>query len=578
MLPSFFHVRPALVVLVSGLILLALAACVSSTRTGLSSDFDYSGRTVDPESAAMQAFARANLMSIDGDFVGSLVALDQAIEIDPDSAFLHLSKADVLLHMGKVIPAKKALEDTLLRAPDQVDAYLTLSEVQTVLGEHPAAVESLVAAQRLQPDDQKILLHLALAHARNQETDTAILLLEDLIKKSPDNRNAYLALARVYMVVNSVQLSVDAYHALIALDPQNEQATLELGALFTQMAQPEQASALYFKFLEAGSNGNRIRYQLVRTALDRDDFDQALQQLSLIVEHDPDDLDALHKIGLIHLQQNNPGLAEQQFKDLLTRRDEATTYYALGIALEEGEKWDEAISTFAQITDDSQHFPDAVIHRAYLLPKLDRRQEAIILLETELAGLEPLPELYEFLASLYSKEKAWSKAVNTLATGLTHFPEDTILLLRQAFILDLSGDMDAALLAAQKVLELDANNAEAFNFIAYAYAVQNIRLEEAEVLVLKAIELADAPHIRDTYGWILFRMNRFADALVELEKAADGIPEDSTILGHLADVYLALGRDQDAILLYQRALAGKNVVDPTAIQKKIDALQAGTNK
>jgi tetratricopeptide (TPR) repeat protein len=578
MLPSFFYVRPALVVLISGLILFALSACVSSTRSGLSSDFDYSGQIVDPESAAMQAFARANLMSIDGDFAGSLVALEQAIEIDPDSAFLHLSKADVLLHMGKVIPAKKALEDTLLRAPDQVDAYLTLSEVQTVLGEHPAAVESLVAAQRLQPDDQKILLYLALAHARNQETDSAIVLLEDLIKKSPDNRNAYLALARVYMVVNSVQLSVDAYYSLIELDPQNEQATLELGALFTQMAQPEQASALYLKFLEAGSNGNRIRYQLVRIALDRDDFNQALQQLSLIVEHDPDDLDALHKIGLIHLQQNNPGLAEQVFRDLLTRRDDATTYYALGIALEEGEKWDEAISTFAQIDDDSQHFPDAVIHRAYLLPKLDRRQEAITLLESQLSGLEPLPELYEFLASLYSKEKAWSKAVKTLDAGLAHFPEDTILLLRQAFILDLSGNVDAALLSAQKVLELDANNAEAFNFIAYAYAVQNIRLEEAEVLVLKAIELADAPHIRDTYGWILFRMNRFADALVELEKAADGIPEDSTILGHLADVYLALGRDQEAILLYQRALVGTNVVDPTAIQKKIDALQAGIKK
>jgi tetratricopeptide (TPR) repeat protein len=489
-----------------------------------------------------------------------------------------MSKAEILLHMGKVPLAKKALEESLLRAPDQIDAYLTLSEVQTALGEHPAAVESLIAARRLQPDNQRVILYLALAQARNQETDSAIILLKELIEKSADNRNTYLALARIYLVTNSVKLSVDAYRALVDLDPRNEQATVEFGALFMQMEQPGQASALYVKFLATGSASNRIRYQLVRIALGQDDFNRALEQLTLIVEHDSDDLDAMHKIGLIHLQQSHPDLAEQLFRDLLTHRDEPSTYYALGIALEEGEKWNEAISAFAQIGADSEHFPDAVVHRAYLLPNLDRYQEAITLLESQLSRLEPLPELYEFLASLYSKDKAWSNAIKTLDAGLSYFPEDTILLLRQAFILDLSGNTDAALLTAQKVIELDANNAEAYNFIAYAYAVQNIRLDEAEALVLKAITLADAPHIRDTYGWILFRMNRFADALVELNKAADGLPDDSTILTHLGDVYVALGRSQDAILVYQRALIGKNPVDPADIQKKLDALQVDTAK
>ena len=574
----FFGVRDTLFALGVGLVLFCLTACLPATHTNLAPEFDYVNRSVDPESAAMEAFARANLMSIDGDFEGSLVAIEQAIEIDPDSAFLYMSKAEILLHMGRVESAKIALQETLLRTPDQLEAYLTLSEVQTILGEHPAAIESLVAAQRLQPEDQQITLHLALAHARNQDTDSAILLLEGLIEKSPENSNAYLALARIYLVLNSPQLSVDAYRALLDVDPHNDQAILELGTLYTQMSQPEQASLLYLDFIETAPNNNRIRYQLVRIALDQDNFPGALEQLSLIVEHNPADLDAQHKMGLIYLQQRKPDLAEQLFRDLVDHNPDGSNYYALGIALEEQEKWDEAVSVYARIEVDSEHYPEAVIHRAYLLPMLDRRQEAITLLESQIVVLEPLPELYEFLASLYSKEKAWTKANKLLETGLTHFPDNTTLMLRQTFILDLSGETGASLSTAQKVLELDPDNAEALNFIAYAYAVQMINLDEAEVLVLKAIELADAPHIRDTYGWVLYRMNRLEEALVELEKAVDGLPDDPTVLDHLGDVYMALGRDNDALSVFQKSLDSGRSIDSIAIQKKIDALQVDRPK
>ncbi len=558
--------------LVFGLLLIGITSCAPAARSDVPAEYAVAASELDPESAAMEAFARAHLLSIDGDFAGSLEAIEQAIEIDQDSAFLYMSKAEIHLHLGQLQLAKRALEDTLVRDPELLDAYLTLSEIQTASGEHAAAIDSLIAAQRLQPDDQKISLHLALAYARNQDSAKAVAILERLIKEAPEYVDAYLALARIHLLSNLPLLSVDAYRALLQIAPENEQATIELGSLYLQITQPEQAVALYSSYIDLVPDSNRVRYQLVRLHLDSDQLDQALEQLHLIVENSPDDLDALHKIGLIRLQQQQPDLAELAFREIVARKPDGAGYYALGISLEDGEKWAEALSVFEQIDAESEHFPDAVIHRAYLLPKFERRQEAINLLEAQLSTLEPMPELYEYLASLYGKEKDWSKAKQTLDAALELFPDNSTLLLRQALLLDLAGEPDAALESAKKIIEFEPEHAEAINFIAYSYAVQNIRLDEAETLVLKAIALADAPHIRDTYGWVLFRMNKFAAALIELEIAAEGLPEDPTIQEHLGDVFIALDRPDEALAAYRKALASGEVLDPDELQRKIDAL------
>lgn len=560
-------------VLICSSFLLGVVSCASTTHSDNTFLPNASDRHVDPESASMEAFAKAHLLSIDGDYAGSLEAIEQAIEIDPDSAILYVSKAEIHLYLGQLELAKRALEDALVRNPDLLDAHLTLSEIQTAMGEHSAAIESLTAAQRLKPEDRRITLHLALAHARNQEYPTAVKILELLIEEDPDDADAYLALARIHLLSNLPLLSIDAYRSLLLIDPENEQATIELGSLYVQINQPEQAVELYSSYVENVQQSNRVRYQLVRIFLDQDLLEKALEQLFLIVENNPDDHEALHKIGLIRLRQQQPELAEEAFRGVLEIRQDGASLYALGIALEDGGKLSEALTTFEQIDSNSEQFPDAVIHRAYLLPKFDRNQEAVVLLEAQLSNLEPMPELYEYLASLYGKERSWAKAKRTLNTALEQFPDNSALLLRQALLLDLAGEPEAAEVSAQKILQIEPDHAEALNFIAYSYAVRNIKLEEAEALVLKAIEISDSPHIRDTYGWVLYRMNRLDEALVELELATSGLPDDPTIQEHLGDLLDAMGKPDEALVYYQKALDGGDAFDPEAVQMKIDKLK-----
>ena len=58
----------------------------------------------------------------------------------------------------------------------------------------------------------------------------------------------------------------------------------------------------------------------------------------------------------------------------------------------------------------------------------------------------------------------------------------------------------------EKVLEIDPNNAEALNFIGYSYADRGINLDEAEKMIVRALEIKpDNGYMMDSLGWVYFK-------------------------------------------------------------------------
>ena len=61
-------------------------------------------------------------------------------------------------------------------------------------------------------------------------------------------------------------------------------------------------------------------------------------------------------------------------------------------------------------------------------------------------------------------------------------------------------------------------------------------------------------YIRDSLGWVYYRLGKWDDALLELEKANAIILNDPAILDHLAEVYMTSGNTQKALPLYKTLL------------------------
>jgi Flp pilus assembly protein TadD len=58
----------------------------------------------------------------------------------------------------------------------------------------------------------------------------------------------------------------------------------------------------------------------------------------------------------------------------------------------------------------------------------------------------------------------------------------------------------------------------------------------------------------DSLGWLLLRQGDVGAAVQKLQQAAEMVPEDPTINGHLGDAYWAAGRQLEAFYQWRLAL------------------------
>lgn len=96
----------------------------------------------------------------------------------------------------------------------------------------------------------------------------------------------------------------------------------------------------------------------------------------------------------------------------------------------------------------------------------------------------------------------------------------------------------------EQVLDEFPADTSAMNDLGYLWADQNKNLERALKMIQEAV--ASAPKnkaFRDSLGWCLYRLGRFAEAVPELQQAIEDDPEetDGMIYDHLADAQLAAG-------------------------------------
>jgi Tfp pilus assembly protein PilF len=143
-----------------------------------------------------------------------------------------------------------------------------------------------------------------------------------------------------------------------------------------------------------------------------------------------------------------------------------------------------------------------------------------------------------------------------------------------ANLLDESGRTADAETLLREALDAHPDSALLQNHLAYFWAEQNVRIGEAVLLVKRALaqEPANGAFL-DTLGWIYYRQGRYDEALVQLMLALRSEGDDPTVLDHIGDVCLALGRRVEALGFWQRSLRLNPEADDVAdkIRRHADA-------
>ncbi|WP_229507863.1 M48 family metallopeptidase [Massilia sp. Dwa41.01b] len=135
------------------------------------------------------------------------------------------------------------------------------------------------------------------------------------------------------------------------------------------------------------------------------------------------------------------------------------------------------------------------------------------------------------------------------------FPNNADLLYDFALLAEKTGHLDVMEQSLREVMRMAPENHHAYNALGYSLAERNTRLDEARVLVEKALSMApEDPFIMDSMGWVEYRLGNLDAAEAHLRRAY-GLRRDPEIAVHPGEVLWQKGKRSDAQQLWLEARA-----------------------
>jgi tetratricopeptide (TPR) repeat protein len=202
-----------------------------------------------------------------------------------------------------------------------------------------------------------------------------------------------------------------------------------------------------------------------------------------------------------------------------------------------------------------------------------KTEQGIALLEETIKKHADDPSGYIALAQLYSEAERGAQAVRVLQDAQALFPDDTTIGFELGATYDKQKKYADAEAAFKQVLNREPDNAPVLNYLGYMLAERGERLDESVNYVKKALEIEpDNGSYLDSLGWAYYKADKLELAESNLRRAADQLKSNSVIQDHYGDVLLKMGRIDEAIAAFNRALTGDgDSIDRAEIDKKIRA-------
>ena len=355
---------------------------------------------------------------------------------------------------------------------------------------------------------------------------------------------------------------------------------LELGSVYEELGNDNQARQVFERAARSWPGSIDAHLAMAGFLTRADDFESARAFLVEYLDVFPDDAPAWRGLGEVHR-------SESDLSNALTAYDEA-------IAIDPTEESDFsiAISLARELGDGGRaraladmcihHFRRSVACRVELVRTLDESEmtpkqledEVFLLLQSLGRSIGANARRLRQVESLLRGELGEERALQFLYAVAGDRERNTQIQNMTAWAAYYAGQEDIAVDYMFAVLEVRPWDATALNFIGYSWAERGIRLDEAEQMVLAALEIRpDDGNIQDSLGWVYYNGARYPEAAIWLERAVEREPDSAVIIDHLADAYRALGLTEQALEQYRQALVHADEELASQIEKKIAELE-----
>lgn len=443
--------------------------------------------------------------------------------------------------------------------PDSTQAQELLAQMRLRGDERggEAALDEFYKLVESAEDRSDVLRNIYLLLSRDEDRATALTTLEWLQSKFPEEVESHMGVARFYLQQNDREGAMGAIEQALQLEPGHGEALLSKAQILSSQGQPAEGLDDIKNALANDADNLSLRIGYARLLGELGQYENASEQLEYLFNNASNNGDVLLSIGLLALDAKRTDAAQRYLEALLDLGDhQDQAHYYLARIADQKQTLEDAIGHYESVAEGDLYLSSQLRAAELYAAKgdVDIGVERIRSLTSILPDPAMQPLLIKSESRMLQDAGRNADAVGVLSNGLEQFPDNGELLYARALAADRIGDTDTLMADLEKLLLSEPDNANALNALGYFLADGNQRLDEAEVMLEKAISLKpEDPAIMDSLGWLRFRQGD-SDAAKRLLESAYELYPDAEIAAHLGEVLWVNGDKAAAKSIWDKAL------------------------
>jgi tetratricopeptide (TPR) repeat protein len=414
-------------------------------------------------------------------------------------------------------------------------------------------------------NNQEIAFNAANSYLRRKEPENAIHVIDGLLNTSARKSNNFIfhfMKAQIYIQTNKKKEALASVQKSLDMQPRFDKAWLLFALLHEQEGQLNDAIKGYTNFLETSGTGHNkeIEQHLLQLI-----FKQKIQQQSF--KGNPTLKQSLDKAILL-FEKKEYQKALDEINNCIKNEPKSTQKKLLKIEILSamGDENKAAKCLEKWILEEPRNNMWYKVLHLLTQANLPSNQAISVLKKVEKADSKNmLPSLY--LADLYTRTHNIPKAISYLTKALKMTTNKSLyekILFQLGFVSYEASRFNTFKHVIQYATKQHVEYPPLLNLIAYYYTMHEKNYHKAQMLADTALKRDPFnPHYLDTQAMIHLKQGNVNEAIILLEKIAEKIPDDYTILMHLAHAYHQGNFNKQAVqtleLAHQRAKKHKEI-------------------
>lgn len=540
---------PLLIIIVMAM----LTACSGAARKNKPS-----GEAVQADPAdtyqAYDHFVKGDLYEQSGNFDAAADEYRKALIYDPNSVEIKRSLSEVYFQQ------RKFDEAALLRseiAEKNVDDCNFIGDCLRYKNDLEGAADYYQRSLALDSTQYAPRFYVARILEYLGKTREAEKHYKVLINISPDKLESALDLASFYLKSDQLTKALETYSRAAAMDTSDMRALVGIAAISLANGDSLKADSLYMIIAQKNWDDAQVLGSLIISMFNAGDFTGAEKLAERITELTPDDPGARKRYAMLLYGNEKFERAESLLVDMEGRGEgDAGIFYYIARIRQEKKDLPGAEEYFRKSIAENDTMPDSWVNLALVIDARKRYLDALDVMRQAISAVpQDSNSILFFTALIHSRNSHYDLARDGYRRLIKSLPDNLDIRFSLAAAYERQGQYDDAEREFKTILKKDPNHAMTLNYLGYMYADRGVNLKQSREMIERALSLdPENSAYLDSYAWVLYKLGKYEDALVQMKRALKYEQQDALLYEHQGDIYFALKNDEMARESWNRAL------------------------